>query len=166
MKKIFVLSIAACCVMFFGCIEKKQSEADIQRMVDKAAEKKVKEIEKEREMNEKLAKAEEILAAHGETTTSETTMTRPVRTSGAGNYAFVSQRLLSADELYGYSARELKIMRNEIYARHGYIFKTADMRSYFARQPWYVGRYAEVNSMLSRIEQRNIATIQSVERTK
>lgn len=28
-------------------------------------------------------------------------------------------------------------MRNEIYARHGWVFKRRDLRSYFEMQPWY-----------------------------
>ena len=31
---------------------------------------------------------------------------------------------------------DLKVMRNEIYARLGYIFKTDDMKNYFNEQNW------------------------------
>ena len=78
-----------------------------------------------------------------------------------GLYPFTSTRRVSASELYAYSADELKIMRNEIYARHGYIFQTADMKSYFAAQPWY--RPVSRNVRLTAIEQANVATIKRVE---
>lgn len=83
---------------------------------------------------------------------------------GRGLYPFASTRRLSASELSDYSARQLKIMRNEIYARHGYIFQTADMRSYFAAQSWYTPVSHKVT--LSSIEQANVATIQRVEAMK
>lgn len=40
---------------------------------------------------------------------------------GMGQYPFASERLLTEDDLAGRSAYDLKIMRNEIFARHGYI---------------------------------------------
>jgi len=35
------------------------------------------------------------------------------------------------------SKLDLKIMRNEIYARHGYVFKDTELRNYFEKQSWY-----------------------------
>ena len=32
---------------------------------------------------------------------------------------------------------DLRIMRNEIYARHGYVFKDNELRNYFEKQSWY-----------------------------
>ena len=54
-------------------------------------------------------------------------------------------------------------MRNEIFARHGYIFKTPEMKSYFSQQSWYHGQYNDVNSMLSAIEKQNIELIRKYE---
>lgn len=76
-----------------------------------------------------------------------------------GQYPFASERLLTESDLVGLSRAELKIMRNEIYARHGYIFQTPAMQEHFNAQPWYEGRYADVTSMLSDIEQANITFI-------
>ncbi len=89
---------------------------------------------------------------------------RRASAAGKGLYPFASTRRLSYNELLGYTARQLKIMRNEIYARHGYVFQTADMKSYFAGQPWYTPISRNVS--LSRIEQENVATIKSVEAIK
>ncbi|MFH1076212.1 MAG: YARHG domain-containing protein [Pseudomonadota bacterium] len=33
--------------------------------------------------------------------------------------------------------KQLDLLRNEIYARHGYTFKNRDTQKYFAGQPWY-----------------------------
>jgi hypothetical protein len=76
-----------------------------------------------------------------------------------GMFPQASIRLLTSSDLNGMSKQDLKIMRNEIFARHGYIFKTNDMKSYFATQSWYQGQYDNVNSLLSNIEQQNIALI-------
>lgn len=56
-------------------------------------------------------------------------------------------RRLSETELWDLTAEECKIARNEIYARHGYIFSTEDMKTYFESKSWYVGIYtnAEFN---------------------
>lgn len=40
-------------------------------------------------------------------------------------------------DIYGLSRSEAGFMRNEIYARHGYIFKTEPYKSYFESQSWY-----------------------------
>ncbi len=82
-----------------------------------------------------------------------------------GEYPFASQRLLTADELKKYSKAELKIMRNEIYARHGYIFIAGrEMDQYFRTQSWYQPKYKDVNKMFSDIERKNIQTISAAEK--
>lgn len=61
------------------------------------------------------------------------------------------------------SKYEKKIMRNEIFARHGYIFKTDDMRNYFSSQSWYIPQYENVNSFLTSIEKYNAELIKYAE---
>jgi len=86
-----------------------------------------------------------------------------LRTSFSGKYAFASERLLTAAELTKYTKADLKIMRNEIFARYGYIFKTAEMSKYFASQPGYSGYLENVDAFLSDIENKNIALIKAAE---
>ncbi|MBE2216691.1 MAG: YARHG domain-containing protein, partial [Ignavibacteria bacterium] len=72
--------------------------------------------------------------------------------SSAGNssiYPVASERYLNSDDVNNLTGWELKIMRNEIFARHGYIFKTEEMRNYFMYEKWYVPRYENVDGMLS-----------------
>lgn len=80
-----------------------------------------------------------------------------------GRFPQASTRLLTASDLADRSQWELRVMRNEIFARHGYIFKTPEMRSYFARQPWYSPRRDDVSKLLSEIEARNAKTLRSYE---
>lgn len=90
-----------------------------------------------------------------------------------GRWPWTSQRLIQPEELFPLSLRDLEIMRNEIYARHGWVFKRPDLRSYFEAQPWYrpkgdLSRLEESNrwveAELTPIERRNIQIIVSRER--
>ena len=55
-------------------------------------------------------------------------------------------------------------MRNEIYARHGFIFQNTEMKNYFSTQPWYSPLNNDVNGILSVIEKKNIEFIKRYER--
>ncbi|WP_415225378.1 YARHG domain-containing protein [Psychromonas sp.] len=45
-------------------------------------------------------------------------------------------RLLSKNELLLNNPTELRLMRNEIFARHGFIFKSKDLKRYFSQRSW------------------------------
>ena len=79
----------------------------------------------------------------------------------AGIYPFTSLRKVTYDDVAYLSAKELRIMRNEIYARHGYIFKSKDLRTYFLNQGWYVPVSREVE--LSEVEMYNVNFIRQFE---
>ena len=46
-------------------------------------------------------------------------------------------RYLTSSDLKGLSSWELKIARNEIYARYGYSFEDEELRRYFLNKSWY-----------------------------
>ena len=75
----------------------------------------------------------------------------------------LSTRLLTESDLRGFSKQELRILRNEIFARHGYIFKSQDLRDYFSKKDWYKPRYNDVTRLLNTIELKNIAFIKKHE---
>ena len=50
---------------------------------------------------------------------------------------------------------QLDIMRNEIFAAHGYKFKTKKWQEYFSKKSWYKPRYDNVDNMLNPIEKKN-----------
>jgi len=81
-----------------------------------------------------------------------------------GLYPQSSSRLLTSSDLSNLTKRDLKIMRNEVFARHGYIFKTFDMRHYFSQQNWYRPIYNDVTDQLSDIEKNNVELIKSYEK--
>ena len=78
-------------------------------------------------------------------------------------YDYVCNRYVRDSDLIGVSKEELRIMRNWIFARHGYIFKSKDLQEYFGQFSWYHPRYADVTSMLSDIEITNIDFIKRYE---
>ena len=62
-------------------------------------------------------------------------------------------------DVENHTAEELEIMRNEIYARHGYTFKNKEMRHFFEAQDWYVPIGVDIRSQLTNDEVENIALI-------
>lgn len=86
--------------------------------------------------------------------------------SAGGNSSIfpqASDRLLTADDVSNLNGWELKIMRNEIFARYGYIFKTEEMRNYFMYEKWYVPKYENVDDRISDVEKKNIELIKRYE---
>jgi len=59
---------------------------------------------------------------------------------------------------------DLRIYRNTIYAKYGYIFKTKDLREYFSQFSWYKGEYENVDHLLTVVDKLNIENIQKYER--
>ncbi len=75
-------------------------------------------------------------------------------------------RLYTADELAGLSKADLRIARNEIYARHGRRFDSQDLQDYFDSQPWYHGTIDPDDfdsGAFNDIEKKNIALIEEAE---
>jgi serine/threonine protein kinase len=86
----------------------------------------------------------------------------------AGNAEAVEQKILSgervvASDLAGLPKLRLRILRNTVYARHGRIFQTPEMRAYFNRQSWYTARPDYKDSMLTATDRANVDTIQAEE---
>lgn len=70
-----------------------------------------------------------------------------------------STRLLTDSDVAGMSYEDMQMAINEIYARHGRIFETPEIRDYFTAQPWYNGTVSQQNfneSVFSSVEAQNI----------
>ena len=95
-------------------------------------------------------------------TTANTSATATATTNG---YVFFDSdtREITRDELQTLSEWQLKIARNEIYARHGRKFEHQDLQCYFDSQPWYKIDDSFIEADLSAIENTNIATILAYE---
>jgi len=59
----------------------------------------------------------------------------------------------------GLSAEELDIMRNEIFAEYGFIFKKDKWKTYFETKPWYNPQYDNVDEFLTETDKANIKFI-------
>ena len=65
-----------------------------------------------------------------------------------------STRYLTEDDLIGLSKEQLEIARNEIYARHGYIFVSDEWKDFFINEDWYTPTTSSVT--LNSIEEYNV----------
>ena len=74
-------------------------------------------------------------------------------------------RILKVVHLTDYSRRDLRLLRNTIYARHGRAFKSDSLRQYFARQDWYKVDKNFQDSQLTEVDQKNLKLIMSVEQS-
>lgn len=72
-------------------------------------------------------------------------------------------KLLKVEELSTLSRRDLRILRNTVYARRGRHFDSKVVQSYFAGASWYRPRDDYHDGMLNEIDTKNIAIIRSVE---
>lgn len=75
-----------------------------------------------------------------------------------------NSRVISESELYNLTPWELKVARNEIYARHGRAFVSKDLACYFASQGWYKTNSNFSDSMLSNVENQNVSIILNYEK--
>jgi hypothetical protein len=71
------------------------------------------------------------------------------------------RRYLTQDELRRLSSADLRIARNEIFARRGRYFRDPQLAAYFAQFSWYKPYSYDVP--LNNIENANVALIQSME---
>lgn len=83
----------------------------------------------------------------------------------SGNYIIADSntRLISQSELTSLTPWQLKVARNEIYARHGREFVHKDLQCYFTKKSWYKIDSSYSDSMLSSIENKNVAMILNYE---
>jgi hypothetical protein len=85
----------------------------------------------------------------------------------SGTYPQTKFDIISIDELSSMTEQELKIIRNEIFARYGHVFiKGGDMAEYFNNQTWYYPVDRDVNQLLTEIEKQNIINIRKIEKEK
>ena len=78
-------------------------------------------------------------------------------------YEYLREREMNYDDVEGKSAEELRLMRNYIFARRGYIFESEDLKEYFEQFSWYVPLYYDVTPRLSDIEKYNVNFIKEYE---
>lgn len=76
-----------------------------------------------------------------------------------GDMEFFENRRISEQMLQGLSLHELRLLRNEIYARHGRMFRADWLQQYFYTQPWYNPNENFKDEELSGNDKLNVETI-------
>jgi hypothetical protein len=82
-----------------------------------------------------------------------------------GDFPYTSTRILSKLEIENMSSRsELKLMRNEIFARYGHKFEpNGRMDQHFTNKNWYQPQHEDVTAFLTDIEIKNVNQIKNTE---
>jgi len=72
------------------------------------------------------------------------------------------QSVMSEGDVANLTKGQLRLARNEIYARHGYVFKSQDLQTYFSSKSWYQ-QEPDFDGSLNEVEKENVNFIQERE---
>ncbi len=75
-----------------------------------------------------------------------------------------SKNKLKEADLKNLKKLDLEIIRNTVFARHGYSFKKKSVRQFFDQVDWYVPMSNNVDGQLSALEKENIALLKKFEK--
>lgn len=82
---------------------------------------------------------------------------------GEALFENLSKHRLSGSDLSSFAKSELRILRNSIFAKHGYIFKSEDLKMYFSQFEWYKPEFNNVNHKLNSVEKENVKILKQAE---
>lgn len=80
-----------------------------------------------------------------------------------GDMELFENKLITTAMLRGLSLHELRLLRNEVYARNGRVFKTLWLQQYFGSQPWYDMKEDFKDEELTGADKTNVETIVALE---
>lgn len=149
---------------FGGKVKSKVSQEEI----DKARAKERANAEEEQDVYVTAFKEDVTLVPGSAPATSEN---KGAGTAASGEYLLPNSNTeyLTDADVSGLSKADLRIARNEIMARHGRIFESEDLKTYFESKSWYSGTIspeefdADMESRLSDVERANIELIKKYE---
>ena len=75
-----------------------------------------------------------------------------------------SNMLLKKEDVENLKKGDLTIIRNTIYARHGYSFKNRPLRVFFDAQDWYIPVHTDIKADFTELEIKNIQLLLSYEK--
>lgn len=79
-------------------------------------------------------------------------------------YSWILKKQLTDEDLEGKDKKELRLMRNYYFARHGLIFRDEGLTNYFSQFDWYEPVSKNVDSRITKQELENIKLIMSYEK--
>jgi hypothetical protein len=74
------------------------------------------------------------------------------------------EKIYCESDLQKLTLSELRIKRNEIFAKHGYIFKSQDLTDHFSKFDWYKPTSHNVDDLLTETDKENINLIVQIEK--
>ena len=77
-------------------------------------------------------------------------------------FPFLKREKVNYDFTNLYDKSDLKLIRNSIFASHGYIFKSQDMVDFFKKYPWYTPSNKDLDNY-TKTEKDNVKFIKTVE---
>lgn len=167
--------------------EKKTSDATDQNKENASGQASLAENEKESTMEQSTVSTETQADANAQPGADVQTSANaqngangsnaPVQTPATGEYLYgeSASRLLSTADVSNFQARYpnsmfpgersiTQMIINEMYARHGYIFKDQALTDYFAQKSWYTPRTAdmeEIYPVMNDVEQANVTLLRT-----
>ena len=81
-----------------------------------------------------------------------------------GNIGILEHLYINDFHLAALNQKELRLLRNTIYAKYGYSFKDQDLVSYFSKFPWYKSQFNEVEKKLNDMDKQSIKKINEFEK--
>lgn len=112
----------------------------------------------------KLSKTDvSALKLEGDESEESENSTTKSTTSIPGKYPEATEQLLRKSDVSKYSKSELRLIRNEIFARHGFIFKSPELISYFKSQSWNKPEFNDITDKLTATEKANIDLLYKLE---
>ncbi|MFL5730976.1 MAG: YARHG domain-containing protein [Cytophagaceae bacterium] len=81
-----------------------------------------------------------------------------------GDFAYASNTAMDESEVGNLMPDEAELMRNEIYARHGYSFQNLKMRRIFDAKDWYIPMGIDIRDQLTEVEAKNIDLLYNYEK--
>jgi hypothetical protein len=86
-----------------------------------------------------------------------------IETVETGMREKIANEPITNEMVDGLFVEDLRVLRNEIYARHGRVFKDKELQKYFEAQLWYRPNPDFKDEMLSETESKNLTIIKEVE---
>lgn len=181
MRKAVLGLILAICLLSAGCQDRKETAAGgnfmekepqstfiIEENSNSTKDSKNTE-EKEGTKVESENQTEKITAETGKEDTKADTSTGTG--TDAGNFLLPDsdKKLVSVRDIQFFSKEELRLAKNEIYARHGRLFLDQELQAYFNQCSWYQGTVQpEVfdDNILSKTELKNIKLLEIAQDAK
>ena len=90
-------------------------------------------------------------------------LTRTASPYGDGRWAWASTQLVTQSLAGCHNAEVLRLIRNEIWARHGYRFSSSDLQQNFSSQPWYRPVADNAAIQLTDVEKLNVDLLKAIE---